>query len=215
MGGDRIERMRMESSEWRDWKGLGWKEDVSKSVAHLKEIGDEVSGKVWLSFGADVVALKQVGEAVDTAAGGCPPAETLWVQKAGLAVGLFISSLLILLAWCMTHTDALTTLQLARDGSLFNLWWVLPKVMQGQQQVMAQVSIGEKHSKKELDHAAVPVGLVMPDGSLAALEARATQLSRSDCISDLGGAAAIVGMVVKNKGVSRGEERRTEVIREW
>lgn len=64
--------------------------------------------------------------------------------------------------------------------------------MHGQQHVMAQVSMGLKQSKRELDHGAVPVGFVMPEGSLAVLEARATQPSRSDCISDLGGAAIML-----------------------
>ena len=64
--------------------------------------------------------------------------------------------------------------------------------MHGQQHVMAQVSIGEKHSKKELDQGAVPVGLVMPEGSLSVLEVRATQPSRSDCIAAWLGAAIVL-----------------------
>ena len=58
---------------------------------------------------------------------------------------------------------------------------------------MAQVSMGSKQPKKDEDHGAWPVGLVMPDGSLAVAEARATQPSRSCCISDLGA----VDMVAK------------------
>lgn len=73
--------------------------------------------------------------------------------------------------------------------------------MQGQQQVMAQVSIGEKHSKKELDQDAVPVGLVMPEGSLATLEARATQPSRSDCMAAWLGTAIVMCGCVGSKNV--------------
>ena len=66
-------------------------------------------------------------------------------------------------------------------------------MIHGQQQVMAQVSMGEKQSKKDVDQAAVPVGLVMPEGSLTALLARATQWSRSDCMTAWLGAAIVVG----------------------
>ena len=64
--------------------------------------------------------------------------------------------------------------------------------MQGQQQVIAHVSIGSKQPKKEFDHSAVPVGLVMPDGSFAVADARVTQPSTSCCISDFGAAAMMV-----------------------
>ena len=55
--------------------------------------------------------------------------------------------------------------------------------------------MGSKQPKNDDDHSAFPVGLVMPDGSLAVADARVTQPSISCCISDFG-AAAIVVMVV-------------------
>lgn len=53
-----------------EWSGVDGTTD-------LQEIGDEVAAQVGLSAGADVVALEQIGEAVETAAGDRPPAETL------------------------------------------------------------------------------------------------------------------------------------------
>ena len=58
--------------------------------------------------------------------------------------------------------------------------------------MMAHVSMGSKQPKKDEDHSADPVGLVMPDGSFAVAEARVIQPSTSCCISDLGAVAAIV-----------------------
>lgn len=55
----------------------------------------------------------------------------------------------------------------------------------------AHVSIGSKQPKKEVDHGALPVGFVIPEGSLAMVEARAIQPSRSRCISDLGGVVMV------------------------
>ena len=58
--------------------------------------------------------------------------------------------------------------------------------------MMAHVSMGLKHSKRDEDHSARPVGFVMPEGSLAVAEARVTQPSRSCCISDLGAADMVM-----------------------
>jgi hypothetical protein len=69
---------------------------------------------------------------------------------------------------------------------------------------MAHVSIGSKQPKKEEDHDAVPVGFVMPEGSLAVAEARATQPSRSRCISDLGAVVMVTDCLVRKvDGVGR------------
>ena len=70
--------------------------------------------------------------------------------------------------------------------------------------MMAQLSMGLKHSKKEDDQDAVPVGLVMPWGSLETADARATQPSISCCISDFGAA-----IVVKDQGTKYESERAT------
>ncbi len=98
------------------------------------------------------------------------------------------------------HTDALTTLYPFKFASLCNRWCVLPKVMQGQQQVMAQVSIGSKQPKNDDDHSPWPCGAVMPAGFLAVAEARVTQPSMSCCISDLGAAAIAAVLVLVREG---------------
>ena len=67
-----------------------------------------------------------------------------------------------------------------------SLWWVLPKVMQGQQQVMQHVSAGLKQLKKPFDHCASPGALVMTVWSLAATLNFSIQPSMSFCMSDLG-----------------------------
>ena len=46
-------------------------------MAYLEEIGGEVAGQVGLGLGADVVALEQIGDAVEAEAGHDPVAETL------------------------------------------------------------------------------------------------------------------------------------------
>jgi len=53
----------------------------------------------------------------------------------------------------------------SRLGSFRSLWWVLLKVIHGQQQVTKQVSTGSKNARKELDQLLGPVvGFVIVSG---------------------------------------------------
>ena len=159
---------------------------------------------------ADVVALEQIGDAMEAEASDAPPSETLNRRKHISILDLEMTRNIAQINFASFSqlnpviqyaelqrkkrpTEALTTLYPANLASLCKRWCVLPNVMHGQQHVMAHVSIGVKHSKNELDQEAEPVGWVMPEGSLETWEARATQLSMSDCIADLGwvGAAMV------------------------
>ena len=54
-----------------------YKNKMGGRMYYLEEIGDKVSAQMRLGAFADVVSLQKVGNAVETAAGDCPPAQTL------------------------------------------------------------------------------------------------------------------------------------------
>lgn len=91
-------------------------------------------------------------------------------------------------------TEALTGLYPANRASLFNRWCVFPKVMQGQQQVMAHRSMGWKQEKKPVAHSVEPVGFVMAEGSFMVFCALATQWSTSCCMADFWVGAVMIGV---------------------